>query len=302
MIMNENLTRRAFCRVVAGAAAASVVGPTLAPAATAEGEFAGRIYKAVKVSMITGEMPLLDKFRLAKDVGFEGISLFAPDRFDVNEAIDARDKTGLEIHNVNNAVHWKQRLSDPDPVVRAESLAATMDTIRFAHAVGASSMLQVVGKVTDPENENHEQVWERSVAELRKAIPLAARLGVRILCENVGNGFCTEPEQWNAYLDEFASPWVGAFFDIGNHHSYGGADRWARELGTRTVKLDVKGHDSKKQKNCNILEGDIDWSAVRRELAAIQFTGWATCEVRGGDRDRLRQVVERMDEVLGIRS
>ncbi len=300
--MNKKLTRRTFCRVAAGVAAASAVSPKLTQAAPAEAKFAGRIYKAVKVSMIPKELSVLEQFQLAKDVGFEGISLFAPDRFDVKETIEAREKTGLEIHNVNNAVHWKQRLSDPDPKVRAESLAATMDTIRFAHAVGASSILQVVGKVTDPENENHDQVWQRSMTELRKAIPLAARLGVRILCENVGNGFCADPQQWNAYLDEFANPWVGAFFDIGNHHRYGGADRWIRELGTRIVKLDVKGHDSKAEKNCNILEGDIDWAAVRKELAAIDFTGWATCEVKGGDRDRLRQVVERMDDVLGIGS
>ena len=49
-------------------------------------------------------------------------------------------------------------------------------------------------------------------------------------------------------------------------------------------------------------QGHIDWAAVRKELAAIDFTGWATCEVKGGDRDRLRQVVERMDQVLGIES
>jgi hexulose-6-phosphate isomerase len=277
------------------------VAPAL-PAAPDEDQLAGRIYKAVKVTMITGKMSLLEKFQLAKDVGFEGISLFAPDRFDLKEALDARDKTGLLIHNVNNAVHWNQRLSDPDPKVRSASLAATMDAIRFAHAAGASSILQVVGKVTNPETENHQQVWDRSMAELRKAIPLAARLGVRILCENVGNGFCTDPKQWCDYLDEFASPWVGAFFDIGNHHSYGGADRWVRALGTRIVKLDVKGHDSTRQKNCNILEGDIDWQAVRNELAEIRFTGWATAEVRGGDRARLRQVVQRMDQVLGTRS
>lgn len=298
--MSIEITRRAMMKVAAGGLVSCVCAPSRSQVEQAAGPFAGRIYKAVKVTMISGKMPLLQKFQLAKDVGFEGISLFAPDRFDQREALEARDKTGLEIHNVNNSVHWMQRLSDPDPKVRAASLAATMDAIRFAHAVGASSILQVVGKVTDPVNENHQQVWERSIAELRKAIPLAARLGVRILCENVGNGFCTEPEQWNAYLDEFASPWVGAFFDIGNHHSSGGADRWVRSLGTRIVKLDVKGHDSQLQKNCNILEGDIDWAAVRRELAGLQFTGWATAEVRGGDRDRLREVVQRMDQVLGI--
>ena len=130
-------------------------------------------------------------------------------------------------------------------------------------------------------------------------MPLAAKLGVRILCENVGNGFCEDPRQWAAYLDELASPWVGALFDIGNHHSFGGAHTWVRTLGTRIVKLDVKGHDSTTRRNCNIFDGDIDWATVRRELAKLQFTGWATAEVQGGGPDRLRQVVQRMNAALG---
>jgi len=294
--MDTRLDRRGFCLAAAGA----VLAPRLVSGAEAAGPLAGRIYKAVKVSMIRGDMPLLEKFKLSKEVGFDGISLFAPDRFDLREACEAQEKTGLAIHNVNNAVHWKKRLSDPDPAVRAESLEATRRAIEFAHRVGASSILQVIGKVTDAENENHEQVWKRSMAEIRKALPLAARLGVRILCENVGNGFCEDPEEWAKYLDEFASPWVGAFFDIGNHHRFGGADAWIRALGTRIVKLDVKGHNSTTERNCNLFDGDVDWAKVRDELAKLEFTGWATAEVQGGDGERLREVAERMDRALGL--
>ena len=294
--MHSRLDRRAFC----GAAAASVLAPSVLCGATPAGPFAGRIYKAVKVSMIREKVPLLEMFKLSKEVGFDGISLFAPDRFDLRETIEARDKTGLMVHNVNNAVHWQKRLSDPDREVRAESLDAMKRAIEFAHAVGASSILQVIGKVTDPEKENHEQVWERSVAEIRKALPLAAKLGVRILCENVGNGFCEDPKLWARYLDELASPWVGAFFDVGNHHELGGADHWIRTLGTRIVKLDIKDHDSTAGRNCNLFEGDVDWAKVREELAQLEFTGWATAEVQGGDRERLREVAQRMDKALGL--
>ena len=294
--MDIRLDRRSFCLAAAGA----VLAPRISSGATAAGPFAGRIYKAVKVSMIRGEMPLLEKFKLSKEVGFDGISLFAPDRFDVSEACEAQEKTGLLIHNVNNAVHWKKRLSDPDPAVRAESLDAMRGAIEFAHRVGASSILQVIGKVTDPEHENHEQVWERSTAEIRKALPLAAKLGVRILCENVGNGFCEDPNEWAKYVDQFGSPWVGAFFDIGNHHRFGGAEAWIRALGTRIVKLDVKDHDLTAGRNCNLFDGDVDWQKVRDELARLEFTGWATAEVQGGDKDRLREVAERMDRALGL--
>lgn len=296
--MSREISRRSFCAAAAAAAAA----PRLLAASDADAPFAGRIYKAVKVSMIQGDMPLVEKFRMSKEVGFDGISLFAPDRFDLQEAKDAQQQTGLLIHNVNNAVHWQVRLSDPDPAVREQALEALIATLRFAHGVGASSILLVVGKVTDPEHENHDQVWQRSIDGIRKALPLASRLGVRILCENVGNGFCEDPQQWADYLDEIGDPWVGAFYDIGNHHSKGGADRWARVLGERIVKLDVKGHDSTLRKNCNIFDGDIDWTAVRAELIKLQFTGWATAEVQGGGRERLREVAQRMDQALGTLS
>lgn len=298
--MTPRLTRRTFLATAAGAA---ITAPSLASAAAnaqAPAPFAGRIYKAVKRSMITGDMPLLEKFKLSKEVGFDGITLFAPDGDDLQEALQAQDKTGLVIHNINNSVHWKQRLSDPDPAVREKSLEALKAALRFAHAVGASSVLQVVGKVTDPINENHDQVWERSIAQIRQAIPLAAKLGVRILCENVGNDFCETPQEWAQYLDEIADPWVGAFFDIGNHHSRGGAPNWVRVLGERIVKLDVKGHDTTIGRNCNIFDGNLDWPAVREELAKLQFTGWATAEVKGGGRERLREVAQRMDKALGI--
>jgi hexulose-6-phosphate isomerase len=259
-----------------------------------------RIYKAVKVTMIKGDLSVYDKFRLSKDVGFDGISLMAPGMFNVKDVLKAQDLTGLPVHNVNDSKHWKVRLSDPDPSVRKQAVQDMRDTIQFASDTGADSILLVVGKVTDPINENHDQVWERSTKAIKDTLPLASRLGVRILFENVGNDFCLTPELWNKYIDQFASPWVGAFYDIGNHHSKGGADVWLRKLGKRIVKLDVKGHHTERKKNCDLFDGNIDWAKVRAEIERINFTGWATAEVSGGDQARLRQVVERMDRALGI--
>lgn len=300
--LSSAVSRRAFCSAIAGTVASA---PWLAAAespadVSIQGSSSHRLYTSPKITMVKGNLPLLEKFRIVKEGGFDGVALTAPHQFEDLEAIAARDATGLMVHDVVNAVHWTQRLSDPDPAVRQLSLEATLESIRFAHAIGASSILQVVGKVTDPVNENHDQVWERSIDAIRKAIPLASKLGVRILCENVGNGFCEDAQQWADYLDEISDPWVGAFFDIGNHHSRGGAAHWIRTLGNRIVKIDVKGHDTTIRKNCDILDGDIDWAEVRRELAKIRFSGWATAEVAGGDALRLSMVSKQMDEVLEI--
>jgi len=117
--------------------------------------------------------------------------------------------------------------------VRACCLQEVRDTLVFAADLGASSILLVVGKVTNEATENHEQVRTRSSEGIRAALPDAARLGVRILVENVKNGFCSDAEPLRVYIDAFASPWVGAFFDIGNHDRFGGAAHWIRVRGSR---------------------------------------------------------------------
>jgi len=286
------MNRRAFLSRLALASAL--------PAVARADEFTGRIFKAVKVTMIRSGRTTLDKFMIARDAGFDGISLFAPDRFDLREALAAQDRTGVRIHNVNGTYHWKERLSDPDPAVRAKAVRNLKDSIQFAADCGGDSVLLVIGKVTDPARENHRQVRERSLKGIRQALPLAARLGVRILCENVGNGFCPEAGRWAAYLDSLDSPWTGAFFDIGNHHGFGGAPHWIRTLGARVVKIDVKDRNLQTDRNCNLFEGHVDWAQVRRALRDIRFNGWATAEVAGGDAARIRQVAERMDQALGL--
>lgn len=264
------------------------------------GAFTGRIYKAVKVTMIRTGDSTLDKFKIAQDAGFDGISLFAPDRFDLAEARAAQDKTGVRIHNVNGTYHWKQRLSDPDAAVRAKAVQNLKDSIQFCGDCGGDSVLLVIGNVTDPEKENHAQVEARSIEGIREALPLASRLGVRILCENVGNGFCPDAKQWSDYLDKIDSPFVGAFFDIGNHHGHGGAPHWIRTLDHRIVKIDVKDRDLDRDKNCDLFDGHVDWADVRSSLRDIDFTGWATAEVSGGGPERIKQVAERMGRALDL--
>lgn len=290
--MNMNpASRRSFIGQLACLGAGMAVPPALAAPAP-------RILKAVKISMVRAGKSLEEKFEISRQAGFDGVSLFAPDMFDLKEALAAQSATGLRIHNINDAVHWKIRLSDPDPVVRKQAIEALKGALEFAGACGADSILLVVGKVTDYRNENHRQVRERSIEGILEALPTAARLGVRILCENVSNGFCTTAEEWADYLDSIDSPWVGAFFDIGNHQRFGGAGHWIRVLGPRTVKIDIKDHNEHLARNCNLFEGHVSWSDVRQALKETRFAGWATSEVQGGDLVRLTEVARRMDRAL----
>lgn len=132
---------------------------------------------------------ILEKFQLAKQAGFDGVEPMS--HLDRNEVLKARDATGLPIPSVCGAMHWKLPLSDPDPKIREEGIAALKVTLEDAKAYGADTILLVPGRVS--ETVSYDDCWNRSVEEIKKAIPLAEKLKVKIAIENVWNNFLLSP-------------------------------------------------------------------------------------------------------------
>jgi L-ribulose-5-phosphate 3-epimerase len=277
---------------------------------------AGRIFKTCKWGMIQGgTKSVLDKFRLCKEVGFDGMELINPINFGepgsgsspeqndpkVAEILAASQETGMPIHGLVNILgNRKAYIASPDEATREKGRALLEQSVRNCHAYGGSAVLLVPGKVGGPD-ESHDDVWKRSIEQIRKVLPVASRLGVRICIETVWNKFCEKPEQLRDYVDEINSPWFGVWLDIGNVRKLGPSENWVRVLGTRVVKIDVKGYSKKNGLKSKIGEGDINWPAVCDELAKINFCGWAAAEVGGGDRKWLVDVTKRMDRVLEIK-
>ncbi|MDA1274887.1 MAG: sugar phosphate isomerase/epimerase [Verrucomicrobia bacterium] len=298
--MNNQINRRTFLTNGATAVACfSAVGaPRFINAAENDFEIGKHIYKSLKWGMIRHDGSVLEKFKLLKELGFDGVEVDSPEGVNKHEAIEASRATDLPIEGVVNSTHWNIRHSDPDSSVRAQALKNMETAMRDAKAVGANSVLLVPGKVTDEKNENHDQVWSRSITEIRKLLPLAEELGVQILIENVGNGFCYDPKLAAEYIDEIDHSLVGFHFDIGNHIVVSPPAHWIRILGKRIKKLDVK--DRKKDRTqAKIGDGDADWPDVRKALGEIGYRGWAAAEVSGGDKTRLAEVIDRMNRVLG---
>lgn len=291
------ISRRMFLGTACAASVVSVVDQLCA--AKGDADIGRHIYKSLKWNMVRTEGSTLEKFRLVKELGYDGIELDSPDDVDKAEALKVSQQVGLPIEGIVNATHWQIRHSDPDEAVRALALKNMQTAIRDARLVGADSVLLVPGKVTDPDRESHDHVWERSIADIRRLLPLAEELKVRILIENVGNGFCTQPQLFAKYIDEINSPWVGIHFDIGNHVLLSQPADWIRVLGARIRKLDVKDRVKGSREMAPIGDGAVDWAAVRQALTEVGYRGWAAAEVPGGDRQRLAEVLAQMDRVLG---
>lgn len=258
-----------------------------------------KLKKAVKYSMIKHGKSVLEKYQLIKLIGFEGVEMDSPSKIDRDEVVKARDESKINVHGVVNSTHWKIRHSDPKPETRAQALKDLETSLRDCKTYGGDVVLLVPGAVHEKDNENFEQVWERSTENIKKAIPLAKELNIKIAIEVVWNNFITKPEQLIQYVDQFNSPYIGAYFDCSNMIKYGvpSAD-WIRMLGKRMLKFDFKGYSKAKQW-VPIGEGDEDWPAILKALSDVGYSGWATAEVAGGGEKELRDVYERMTKVLG---
>lgn len=294
-------TRRTFLGQATLAAFAAGVSVSRQAWAQADGGESNRtegkpvIYAAIKGGSIGGDYAaMVARLKQLKQLGYDGVEGASPGIPNTGDLRKAIDETEFPVHGVVDMVHWQDRLSSPDPAIREKGRIALEQSLHDSHAIGGSSVLLVPGRVSGAE-ENHDHVWHRSIVEIRKVLPVASRLGIHILIENVWNGFCEDPQQFRDYLDEIDSPWVGAYFDIGNCRKFGPAEDWIRTLGSRIVKLDIKDWGVKNS-FCRLGEGDVNWPAVRKALLEIGYSGWATRE--GSDKS-LEDTIELTRQLLG---
>jgi len=264
-----------------------------------------RLKKGIMWGTIGVKGSIRDKMQAVKDAGFDGVEMMS--HMNVEEVLQAREAVGLEIPSVCGAHHWAKPLSDPDPKVRAEGLAALEQCLREAKRYGASSVLLVPGVVK--KEVSYAEAYTRTQAEIRKALPLAEELGVKIAIENVWNQFLLSPLEAARYVDEFNSRAVGWHFDCGNIVNYGWPEQWIRILGRRIAQVHIKEFSRQKRDkeglwkgfNVALLEGDNDWPAIMKALDDIGYTGWCITEQGGGDSpDGLRDLARRLDRILAL--
>ena len=269
--------------------ALSVASTTNIVASAANSE---NIKKAVKYHMVTGKLSVKDKFQMVQDLGFDGIetrvALGEKNRALVDAYRDASQQTGLPIHGVIHS-------SNP----------TLTEAVEQAKYLGANSVLHVV-----PYNQKigYFENYQQTQRTIQAATSRAEEKQVMILLENVWATFLIDPVAMARYIDEINSPMVGAYFDVGNVVRWGWPPHWIEVLGSRIKKLDIKEYDLKIAMSEGMRNGfqqplgsgSIDWKKVREQLTRINYQGWATAEVKGGDRSRLKDIATQMNDVLQL--
>jgi L-ribulose-5-phosphate 3-epimerase len=295
--MSSETSRRDFLKLtVAGAAAGAL--PAEVSAAHASPERLA-LEKGLVLGMLPKQFSYADRFKMARDTGFQVVQApTTPDPREAEAIKKAADGAGIHIDSVMNMAHWKYPLSSSDPAAVGKSLEGMRTSLHNAHLWGAEVVLLVPAVVNA--QTTYRQAWTRSQQQIRKLIPLAEQLKVVIAIEEVWNKFLLSPLEMAAYIDQFKSPWIKSWFDVGNVVLYGYPQDWIQTLGKRIVKLHLK--DFKRSKDCysweNLGDGDVMWPAVRSALQSIGYSGSAICELDGGDEAYLHDVSQRIDRLL----
>ncbi len=289
-----SMGRREFlARTGAVAAGAAVLGAGLN--AQAQDTSYTPFKKAVITGMLPKDLSFPDKFTLAKKCGFDGVE--SPPVADLAEAEtigkQARD-AGLRVHSIIYG-GWGAPLSDPDPAVQEKGKNEIDHALHCAKAMGADNILLVPAVVKA--NVRYIEAYERSQKNIRSLIPLAEELGVIIAVEEVWNDFLLSPLEFARYVDEFDSPWVRAYFDVGNIVAFGYPQDWIRTLGKRIVKVHLKDFKRDTREWVNLMEGSVDWPEVRKAFSEVGYDGWVTAELSGGEETYLRDLSERISKI-----
>jgi hexulose-6-phosphate isomerase len=259
--------RKSFLQSAALIAGASVI---TSPVAAAKGNSVSppgkvSLKKGLGYGMIKEDLSLVDKFKLVKDLGFDGVELNSPVDLNMNEILEAREKSGIELPCVVNKDHWSKPLSDPDPKVREECILSVAKSLEEVKQMGGDTVLVVPGVVN--EKVSYEQAYITAQESIRKLIPYVEKTGMKIGLENVWNNFILSPVEARRFLDEINHPLIGWYFDIGNILRYGWPEHWIKTLNNRILKLHIKEFSRELMKTSglrdgfkvNLLEGDINW-------------------------------------------
>ncbi|MBL8762271.1 MAG: sugar phosphate isomerase/epimerase [Phycisphaerae bacterium] len=315
----SELSRRSFVNVAAGAAIAAVGSASVVSSAMGSARSGGatvrvrpntgarKLRKAVMIGMCGDGANVMEKFKVLKDAGFDGVEMDSPTSIPMSDIVKASEATGIKVHGMVDSVHWKYHLNNPEAKVRQMGLDGLIQCLRDAHTCGSTSVLLVPAVVN--EQMPYDKAWELSVEQIKKALPVAEELKVQIAVENVWNNFLLSPLEAARYVDEFKSAWVKWHLDLGNIANYGWADQWVRILGDRVVKLHIKEFSRKKRNDeglwkgfeVDLMGGDNNWPAIMKALDDVGYTGgeggWATIEMGGGDAKRMKQLSEMLDKI-----
>lgn len=220
-------------------------------------------------------------------------------------------KLGIQLKSTASGLYWARNLGDASQGARDKAKDDLNTMIQIASWLGAKTHLTIPGAVDVfflPERAPlpYGHVWEHAIAGLREVLPVAESAGVRLGIENVWNKFLLSPAEMAYFIDQFNSPWIGAYVDVANLLPFGYAHDWIRFLGKRVVGIhfkDFRRAVGTAEGFVDLLEGDVDWVELMKAIGEVAYEGPVVAELiplyKQHPEVRIANTSRAMDTILG---
>ena len=245
---------------------------------------------------LDGTLPIKSAMEQASKMGFEGIELgiasqgvltHNTSQAECEEIVREAEKHGLEISGVASGESWTTSPTANDEDVRKKIIDFTQKALQITHWLGSDAYLFVPGAVEvfflpDAEVIPYDVCYQRASEAISQLVPVAEKLGVAIAVENVWNKFLLSPLEMREFIDNFNTSQIGVYFDVGNVLLTGYPDQWIRILGSRIKRVHIKDFKlsvGNADGFVDLLEGDVDFEAVKKALSEINYDGYVTAEM-----------------------
>jgi hexulose-6-phosphate isomerase len=254
--------------------------------------------KSITLRAFPSEMNTRSRVDLARAAGYEGVEINLESGGEFRLESSESELTGLrryieaqgmQVSSVYNRQQWQYPITSQNPEVRRQGQAIVAGLVRAAAVLGTDAVLVVPGAVdnslfaSQPEIVPYDIAYRNAQAILSDAAHNSAeRYQVYLAVENVWNKFLLSPLELARFVDDVNNPWVGVYFDVGNVLRTGFPEHWIPILGPRIKRVHFKDFRLAADNLTgfvNLLEGDINWPAVRAALRQIQYDSWVTAEV-----------------------
>ena len=254
--------------------------------------------KSINAWTFPDDYSFADCIKAAKSAGLEAIefnvdkvgksqhsfNVDTPDS-EVLEVKRLMDEQGILPASVSSSLHggmWAR--TEEDTVKEAMKLLEAQ--LRIAKLLGADTILLVPGGMRDGMTLSESR--RNSINNLKAAIPLIEKYGVKVGLENVWNGFFLSPYDMLSFIDELGSDMFGAYYDLGNMVAFSDTVNWTDVVAPKTFKIHIKdykrnGGINSGGKFCQLLEGDLDFKTAMAVLKKHGFDGYMTAEVGKSD-------------------
>ena len=252
--------------------------------------------KSISIWSFYGDWDLKEKFQLAKDAGFDGFEIdvsgdgpitLDSTEDDLNAIANQAAEVGISLSGVATGMYWEFNPASSDDETRAKAKQVLEKQLRVASQLNIDTILVVPGAVGADFIPGCEEIpyniaLERATDFIKPALPLAEELGVNIGIENVWNKFLLSPLEMKDFIDQFNTPQVGSYFDVGNVLATGYPEHWISILGERIKRVhfkDFRRAVATVDGFCDLLSGDVNWPAVMAALKSIGYDGWIAAEM-----------------------